>query len=93
MDEKSKKYNLDITSKGVPLKEAYTTGLWYNLETKKKIDRINDKECLICMKRDKSTGNISYNKNISNLDEIEKQEVNKMLSEIEQEFKIEFLEV
>ena len=45
------------------------------------------------MKRDKSTGNISYNKNISNLDEIEKQEVNKMLSEIEQEFKIEFLEV
>lgn len=93
LDEKSKKYNLDITSKGVPLKEAYTTGLWYNLETKKKIDRINDKECLICMKRDKSTGNISYNKNISNLDEIEKQEVNKMLSEIEQEFKIEFLEV
>ena len=62
-----------------------------NLDEKKIIDEINDKECLISMSRDETTSIVSYYKDISNLNEEEKQNVDEILKEIEEEFQIEFL--
>ena len=92
LDKKAKKYNLKIKSKGENLTEAWTVGLYYNLDEKKIIDEINDKECLISMSRDETTSIVSYYKDISNLNEEEKQNVDEILKEIEEEFQIEFLE-
>lgn len=90
LDEKAKEKNLDIKSNENKLTDAWTTGLYGNLNKKKKINKINQKDVKIYM--DRVNGTIRYYKNISNL-ELEKSIVDNILKEIENEFNIEFNEI